>query len=76
MQLINSVSNMADGFECFMDTDVTYYRASSDEVVARESGFKVTDATSQILNKAHRCLCGTSVEADLDGSYIITVVEA
>jgi len=76
MQLINSVSNMADGFECFMDTDVTCYRASSDEVVARESGFKVTDAAYRVLDKAHLCLCGVRVDQDIDGSFIITVVEA
>ena len=76
MQLINSVSNMADGFECFMDTDVTCYRASSDEVVARESGFTVTDAVSRELDLAHPCLCSIRVEDNLDGSFIITVVEA
>ena len=76
MQLLNTISNMADGFECFLDTDITYYRASSDEVVTTESGYTVNDAINRKLNKAHLCLCGTRVEADLDGSYIITVVEA
>lgn len=76
MQLLNTISNMADGFECFMDTDVTYYRASRDEVVANGSRFTVTDAVSRQLNKAHRCLCGIRVEEDIDSSFIITVVEA
>lgn len=76
MQLLNTISNMADGVECFLDTDITYYRASSDEVVANGSRFTVTDAVSRQLDKAHLCLCGIRVEEDIDGSYIITVVEA
>lgn len=76
MQLINNVSNMVDGIECFMDTDVTTYRASSDEVVANESRFTVTEAAYRELDKAHPYLCSVRVENDVDGSFIITVVEA
>ena len=76
MQLINKQSSMVDGVECFMDTDVTTYRASSDEVVANGSRFTVTDAVSRQLDKAHLCLCGIRVEEDIDGSFTITVVEA
>ena len=76
MQLINKQSNMVDGVECFMDTDVTTYRASSDEVVANGSRFTVTDAVSRQLDKAHLCLCGIRVEEYIDGSFTITVVEA
>ena len=76
MQLINSVSNMVDGIECFMDTDVTTYLASSDEVMANGSRFTVTDTVSRELDKAHPYLCSVRVEDNLDGSFIITVVEA
>jgi len=76
MQLINSVSNMVDGIECFMDTDVTTYLASSDEVVANGSRFTVTEPVYHELDKAHPCLCIVRVETDVDGSFIITVVEA
>lgn len=76
MQLINSVSNMVDGIECFMDTDVTTYLASSDEVVANGSRFTVTEPVYRELDKAHPYLCSVRVETDVDGSFIITVVEA
>ena len=76
MQLINKQSNMVDGVECFMDTEVTTYLASSDKVVANGSRFTVTDAVSRELDLAHPSLCSIRVEDNLDGSFIITVVEA
>ena len=76
MQLINSVSNMTDGVECFMDTDVTTYLASSDEVMANGSRFTVTEPVHTELDKTHQCWVCIRVEDNLDGSFIITVVEA
>ena len=76
MQPINKQSNMVDGVECFMDTEVTTYLASSDKVVANGSRFTVTDAVSRELDLAHPSLCSIRVETNVDDSFIITVVEA
>ena len=76
MQLINSVSNMADGFEFDMSTDVTTYLAENDEVIALEHKLWVTDAIYHELDKAHPFMYSVRVEADVDDSFIITVVEA
>ena len=76
MQLINKQSNMTDGVECFMDTDVTTYRVSAREVAPHRSGFRVTHPVFDELEKAHPFLCSYGVKRDIDGSFIITVVEA
>ena len=76
MYLINTVSSMADGVECFMSTDVTTYLAESDEVITLEHKLWVTDAIYHELGKAHPFMCALRVEADVDDSFIITVVEA